>query len=64
MTQEEFSEWIERVGQILRGVAVFTAFIGACMVSGYFVTKMEQSEMKKSVPDCGSCRLYKQGEKK
>ena len=63
MTQEEFSEWIERIGRIIRGVAMFTAFVGICIFAGYAVTKMEQSAMKKTVPDCGSCRIYNKDKK-
>jgi hypothetical protein len=63
MTQEEFNEWIDRMGKVLRSVGVFMAFIGICIFAGYLVTKMEQTGMKKAVPDCGSCRLYK-GENK
>ena len=64
MTFDEFDAWIERVGRVLRGLALFLAFVGICMFTGYLVTKMEQSTMKKTVPDCGSCRIYKEGVKK
>jgi hypothetical protein len=60
MTQEETHGWVT---SLLHSIAVFTVFIVICMAAGYFVTKMEKSGMKKTVPDCGSCRIYK-GEKK
>lgn len=64
MTQEEFEDWIDNMGTVLRTLAVFVAFVLICGLAGYFITKMEQSEMKKTVPDCGSCRVYKEGVKK
>ena len=34
-----------------------------CITAGYLYAKLDNSPAKKTVPDCGSCKLYK-GESK
>jgi Na+-transporting methylmalonyl-CoA/oxaloacetate decarboxylase gamma subunit len=63
MTQDELIEWVDGIGKLLKALAVVTLFISLCIGAGWLITKLERSEVKKTVPDCGSCRLYK-GEKK
>ena len=56
MTQEEVFDWLGLAMDILGMIAAFALI---CAIAGFAITKMDKSEAKKTVPDCGSCRLYK-----
>ena len=61
MTQEEVFDWLGLAMDILGMIAAFALI---CAIVGFAITKMDKSPAKKTVPDCGSCRIYKEGVKK
>jgi hypothetical protein len=56
MTQEELFDWVSILMDIIGMIAAFALI---CAIVGFAITKMDKIPAKKTVPDCGSCRLYK-----
>ena len=60
MTQEEMFDWLGLAVDIAGMIAAFALI---CAIVGFAITKMDKSPEKKTVPDCGSCRIYNKDKK-
>ena len=61
MTQEDLLDLLAIAWDLIRALAISVIL---ALAAGYLYGKLMGSPAKKTVPDCGSCRIYKDGVKK
>jgi hypothetical protein len=56
MTQDDLYDLLDIVWDVIKALALSAVI---ALAAGYLYGKLVDSPAKKTVPDCGSCRLYK-----